>query len=103
MRTIKIGEATGSFAENKDVARDIRQKELMPALARNEKIVLDFGGVEIATQSFLHALISEALREYGSEALGRIEFRSCTDTVKEIVGIVVDYMQSSFGADPPDA
>jgi len=102
MRTIKIRKAAGSFAENKDIARDIREKELMPTLARNEKIVLDFEGVEIATQSFLHALISEALREYGSNALERIEFRSCTDTVREIISIVVDYMQSSFGADPKE-
>jgi len=95
MKTIKILILTTSFAENKDVARDIRIKQIMPALEKGEEISLDFAGVDAATQSFIHALISELLREYGSDVLDRVYFKNCSETVKKIVSIVVDYMQES--------
>jgi hypothetical protein len=93
MKTILIFERAGAFAENKDVARDIRVRKIMPALERNESIVLDFQKVGAATQSFVHALISDALRKYGGDALDKISFKSCNDTVQKIISIVVDYMQ----------
>ena len=93
MKTIRVFDRAGAFAENKDVARDIRLKEIIPAFKKNEEIVLDFSDVDAATQSFIHALISDILRKYGSGALERIAFRSCNETVKKIIGIVADYMQ----------
>jgi hypothetical protein len=95
MITIRICDKAGSFAENKDVARDLRVQEILPALERNEDIVLDFGGVGAATQSFVHALLSDVIRKYGGEALDRISFKSCNETVRKIIRIVVDYMQES--------
>ena len=35
---IDIYEETGDFAENKDIARDIRKNEIMPALKKGETI-----------------------------------------------------------------
>ncbi|MBI5242315.1 MAG: STAS-like domain-containing protein [Elusimicrobia bacterium] len=93
MKRIEIRVHAGAFAENKDIARDLRLKELIPSLEKNEDIVLDFEGVEAATQSFIHALISDLLRKYGGDVLDRVEFKSCNDTVKKIITIVVDYMQ----------
>ena len=81
-----------TFAENKDTARDLRLNEIIPALEKSEKIVLNFAGVGATTQSFIHALISDLLRKYGGDVLDRIEFKSCNDTVKKIITIVVDYM-----------
>jgi hypothetical protein len=95
MREIKMLLKTGSFAENKDVARDIRLKEIAPAMERNEEITLDFKGVEAATQSFIHALISDVIRKYGSDSLDKISFKNCDETVKQIINIVVEYMQES--------
>ena len=97
MKRIAIFDKAGAFAENKDVARDIRIQEIMPALERNEEVLLDFRRVDAATQSFIHALISEALRKYGGDALERIAFKSCNDTVKKLINIVVDYMQEGMG------
>ncbi|MFZ5805953.1 MAG: STAS-like domain-containing protein [Verrucomicrobiota bacterium] len=90
---ICILDRAGSFAENKDVARDIRIKEIIPALNRNEKVILNFENVSAATQSFIHALISDLLRKYGNEVLDQVIFKSCNGTIKEIINIVVDYMQ----------
>lgn len=97
MTTVRLFERAGAFAENKDVARDIRVSELMPALARGEEVVLDFAGVEDATQSFVHALISDPLRVHGVAVLDRLAFKSCSPVVKKVVGIVVDYMQEGLG------
>lgn len=97
MKIIEIRARAGAFAENKDTARDLRLNEIIPALEKKEEIVLNFAGVDATTQSFIHALISDLLRKYGSDVLDRIEFKSCNDTVKKIITIVVDYMQE--GAD----
>ncbi len=96
MKEIKIFDKVGAFAENKDVGRDLRVQEILPALKRGEEVVLDFEKVETATQSFVHALISQALRQYKDTALDRIAFKSCNDTVKKMIGIVVDYMQDAI-------
>ncbi len=92
---LKLFKQVGSFAENKDIARDIRLKKLIPALERNDSIILDFEHIEGATQSFIHALISDLMRKYGSDVLDRIQFKSCNATVKGIITIVVNYMQES--------
>lgn len=95
MINIKLIKQVGPFAENKDIARDIRIKKLIPALEGGKKIVLDFENVEGATQSFIHALISDLMRKYGNEVLDEIQFKSCNETVKSIISIVVNYMQES--------
>ena len=95
MMTIKLFKQVGLFAENKDIARDIRLKKLIPALGKNKNIILDFENIEGATQSFIHALISDLMRKYGNEVLDKIQFKACNNTVKGIISIVVDYMQES--------
>ncbi len=95
MSNINISKTAGIFAENKDIARDLRIKRIIPALDKGEEIVIDFAGVEGATQSFIHALISDLIRNYGNEVLDRIIFRNCHPTIKKIITIVTDYMQES--------
>lgn len=95
MKNIKIFKLVGSFAENKDVARKIRLEQIIPALEQKQDIVLDFAKVDSATQSFVHALISDLIRKYGIDILDRINFKSCDETVQKIITIVVDYMQES--------
>jgi STAS-like domain of unknown function (DUF4325) len=95
MMEIKLLQKVGSFAENKDLAREIRIKEIIPALEEKQEIFLDFEGVDSVTQSFIHALISDIIRNYGVEVLDRIYFKNCNETVKKIVKIVVDYMQET--------
>ena len=97
MINILIFDRAGAFAENKDVARDIRTKEVIPALIRGEEVILDFDRVDAATQSFIHALISDILRKHGASALDSIAFKSCNITVKKIIEIVVDYMLEGMG------
>lgn len=93
MIKIKLFPIVGSFAENKDLAKDIRIDKINSNLDKGEEITLDFEGVESATQSFIHALISDLIRKYGSEVLDKIYFKNCNEMVKKIITIVVEYMQ----------
>ena len=93
--TIFIKKMAGTFAENKDVASNIRVKKIMPALKNNKQIILDFKDVTGATQSFIHALISDAIRQYGANALDSISFKNCNLVIKEVITIVTEYMQES--------
>lgn len=80
-----------TLAENKDEAGRLRDQELMPALAEGEKVRLDFDGIETATQSYVHALIAEAVRRYGDRAFELLEFRNCAPAVQYIVRTVFEY------------
>lgn len=92
-KVIRIASYVGIFAENKDIARDIRKQQIEPALDKSQSVVLDFKGVDGVTQSFIHALISEIIRVHTSDVLDRLLFKNCNNDVKGIVSIVVDYMQ----------
>lgn len=91
--TIRILKVAGDFAENKDIARDVRLNTIEPALKKGQSLVIDFQGVEAATQSFIHALISQVIRDHGVDVLTKIAFKDCNETVQQIIEIVVDYMQ----------
>jgi hypothetical protein len=84
------------FAEDKDQAKELRTIKLLPALARHEKVVLDFAAVHYATQSFIHALIGESLQKYGDKALEMLEFRHCSPQVRSVIELVVDYSLGGF-------
>lgn len=96
--TIRIVLKAGSnrFAEDKEVARQLRLERIMPALEKGGTVVLDFKQVSYATQSYIHALIGEALQKHGEAALGHLEFKNCTSAVRSVVELVVDYTLGGF-------
>ena len=93
MMKIKLLKIVGNFAENKDLARELRLNKIIPALEKDDEVTLDFKGITAATQSFIHALISDIIRKQGIESLDKIYFKNCNETVRKIINIVVDYMQ----------
>ncbi len=96
MVTIKIAEKAGDFAENKDIARELRLKEITPAYKDTVgEVVLDFAGVSGATQSFIHALLSQLIREFGDQIFTRIIFKNCNEAIQQLINIVADYMAES--------
>ena len=97
---IQMVELVGDFAEDKDAAAQMREERLRPELADGSGLVeLDFRGISIATQSFIHALISDILRSFGEDVLDRIEFKNCNDGVKGIISTVVQYSLDSVNED----
>lgn len=92
MKSINILAEVGEFAEDKDAAARIRKTKLLPALEAGQALELDFRGVTLTTQSFIHALISQALRVHGEEVLSRVSFKGCVPAVKDIISTVVQYV-----------
>lgn len=91
MKILHIREGVSDFAEDKDAAATMREDEIRPALRKRGKVVLDFSGVTLTTQSFIHALISDLLRSDGEKILKRIEFKGCAPGVRGIIETVVQY------------
>lgn len=95
MKCIILHPLVGDFAENKDIARDVRLQQIIPALNQGEAVVLDFEHISGATQSFIHALISDLFRTYGSDILDRLSFKNCNETIQKVITLVSEYMQES--------
>ena len=95
MIEIKIYKKTGNFAGNKDIAKEIRAKEILPFIRKEDKIFLDFENVNSATQSFVHALISDVIRKEWIKVLDKLFFKNCNETIQKMIGIVVEYMQDT--------
>ncbi len=95
MKNILLFPLVGSFAENKDIAREIRLNSILPALKKKDDVSLDFAKITGATQSFIHALISDILRREGPEILDHIYFKNCNETIQKIITIVTEYMQEA--------
>lgn len=93
---VKVPGGSTGFAEDKDEARRIRLSSLLPALGRNESVVLDFAEITYSTQSFVHALLGEVLKRYGEEVLQIMEFKNCTPQLQSLIQLVVDYSLGGF-------
>jgi hypothetical protein len=103
MTKIDIAQQAGDFAEDKDLAASIREGHLRPAVTQQVEITLNFSGVRLVTQSFVHALISDVLRQNGEDALKYIVFKGCSQGVRGIVETVVQYsLESTDSASEPD-
>jgi len=89
--TLTLFPHLGIFGSNKDVATDLRLKEILPHLAKHEEVILDFAGVEAGTQSLVHALIAEPLQLYGKDTLKLLRFKSASPIMKTLISLVIDY------------
>lgn len=89
MKRVVVLQEAGPFAENQDVARRISGSILKDAITHGERVVIDFSGVEEVTQSFVHALLSEAIRTCGKDVIGRIHFRGRGPEIRAIILAVV--------------
>lgn len=89
---IRISDYCDFFAEDKDSAREIREKKILPTLKQTDQsIIIDFTGIDSSTQSFIHALISEVFQKFGEEVLRRIQFKKCNRPIKSLVTTVINY------------
>jgi len=95
-KTIKMGKIVNDFAENKDIAKKIRVEIIMPGLSKGDEVVLDFYGVSGATQSFIHALISDPIRKLKDVAFDNLMYQNANNDIREIISMVYRYMQESL-------
>jgi hypothetical protein len=93
---IKIVEIDNRFAQNKDAARELRIKQILPAIHRGDDVVLDFAGIENVTQSFVHALIGEVCKQLGEAVLDRVTIHDPAPQVLTVIELVIDYSLGGF-------
>jgi hypothetical protein len=86
------------FQEDKELAKQIRTTQILPSLEEGKRVRIDFSNVEYATQSFVHALIGEALQQHGEQILDRIEFHHCSPQLRNIIELVVNYSLGGFAS-----
>lgn len=96
---VSVFDIASDFAEDKDTAAMVRNKQIAPALLQGEDVILDFGGVDLTTQSFIHAMISDVLRSHGEEILDHIEFKNCRPGVQGIIETVIQYSLETLDGD----
>lgn len=99
MKKIKLLDLVGSFAEDKDAAARLRRDIILPTLSAGGSIEIDFSGITLTTQSFIHALISQALRQEGESALTLMKFKNCGSAARGIIETVVQYVLESVEDD----
>lgn len=80
------------FLEDVDAAARIRDGKIIPTVRRGGKLAIDFSDVRFVTQSFIHAMLHEALREPG--ALVRISLVNCSRSTREAIQAVAAYSAS---------
>lgn len=95
-KVINMRKVSGEFAENKDIAKKLREEIIIPALSKGQEVVVDFKGVSGATQSFVHALISDPIRELKVIAFDKLVYKNANDDIREVISIVYRYMQESI-------
>jgi len=82
----------GPIKEDVEPAVRVRDERIIPAIRKGELLVLDFGGARFVTQSFVHALLYDALTIPGS--LLRLSFVNSSGSSEEAIRTVAAYAAS---------
>lgn len=88
LSVVKVAE----FVEDVVKAAEVRTQIIIPTVAAGKSVAIDFTDVRFVTQSFIHALLHEALKESG--ALVRLSMVNCTRSTREAIQAVAAYSAS---------
>ena len=80
----------GAYAEDKDLAKKIRDKYLLPALAKNKKLTIDFEDVIFATDSVLNAMLATPIHQLGLSAFRKIKVINVAPDIRVILDFIFD-------------
>jgi hypothetical protein len=81
-----------AFLENNEKARRLADEQIIPSLVRKRPVALSFVNVPVVTQSFVHALLYEALRVAWARQTP-IFVTNAPSFVRSAVEYVQDYAQ----------
>lgn len=82
------------FEEDVERAAMVREDEIIPALSAGELVILDFGGIRAATQSFVHALMYRILRDIPDARHG-LSIANSTSATTEAIRAVAAYASTA--------
>jgi hypothetical protein len=74
----------------------IREK-IKPLLDRDEKIILDFEGIDLATQSFLDEIFGIFVRAFGINYIkGKLLIENVSPSIKKTINLVIVYSKKRY-------
>jgi len=68
------------------------RERIKPALDKNEKVILDFSEIEVATQSFLDEIFGIFVRAFGTDYIkGKLLIENVSPSIKKTINLVIAY------------
>ncbi|MGV0107594.1 DUF4325 domain-containing protein [Nostoc sp. DSM 114160] len=87
---ISVRNYFGKYAEDKMTAIRIRDEKLLPEVAEGKCLSIDFDEVISAPHSFLNALLSTPIRQYGMAAYKKIKIINAAPEIRETIDFIMD-------------
>jgi anti-sigma regulatory factor (Ser/Thr protein kinase) len=87
---INIKNYFGSYAEDKELAKKIRDKYILPAINEDKMLTLDFEGVVLATHSLLNAMLATPITRLGLSAYKKIKVINAVPEIREMIDFIFD-------------
>lgn len=88
--TLNVNNYLGDYAEIKEDAIKVRDKYLLPKIAENKKIVLDFNKVKSAPHSVLNALLATPIKNLGMKAYKQIKVINAEKDIRETIDFILE-------------
>lgn len=80
----------GRYAEDKDLAKKIRDEKLLPALAENKTLTIDFEDILSAPHSLLNAMLATPIERLGLSAYKKIKIINAAPEIRETLDFIFD-------------
>lgn len=87
---ISVRDYFGKYAEDKDLAKKIRDKYLLPALAENKTLTIDFEEIISAPHSLLNAMLATPIERLGLAAYKKIKIINAAPDIRETLDFIFD-------------
>ena len=87
---ISVRNYFGRYAEDKDLAKKIRDEKLLPALAENKTLTIDFEEILSAPHSLLNAMLATLITRLGLSAYKKIKIINAAPEIRETLDFIFD-------------
>lgn len=87
---ISVRNYFGKYAEDKDLAKKIRDKYILPALEENKTLTLDFEEIISAPHSLLNAMLATPIERLGLAAYKKIKIINAAPEIRETLDFIFD-------------
>ncbi len=96
MRLLRILDH-GAFIGSRFTGKEVRQ-QISAALSAGDQVVLDFGGVQSVSDSFLDEMLGMLIEQQGPSILQRLVFSSCEQPIEEAIRFSLEEALTSGGS-----
>lgn len=85
---IQVKNYFGNSAEDKDLAKKIRDKYILPALSENKSLIIDFEDIVFAPHSLLNAMLATPIQNLGLSAYLKIRIINAAPEIRETLDFI---------------